>query len=198
VPLNHLFSIFFSLAPAAMSGRLISAIAPGIKSGSAQLINSPAFRRSILWAACQPDLLLIAEGRPVFFELKMRAKTSEEQLLKYALAGELIGGNRDTPPALILVGKSALFTAADEFEKRRQAAPLIVPSKIERHAVKRGVSVERLAAAARRMPIFRASYADITNHLSSELKAISGDSEGGQTLRRLVVGLTGALQKINL
>ena len=196
VPLNHLFSIFFSLAPAALSARLISAIAPDITSSSADLINSSAFRRSKLRGICQPDLLLIVDGRPVFLELKLQAKTSKEQLLKYALAGETIGANRDTPPALVLVGRSAKFAAADIFEREREAGSLIVPAKIERRAFSVDVSPERLVEAARRMPIFRASYADIRNHLLSELETISTEVEGGQTLRKLVVGMVYVLERL--
>ena len=196
VPLNHLFSIFFSLAPAALSARLISAIAQGLTSDSADLINSPSFRRSKLCGICQPDLLLVAGGRPVFLEIKLQATTSKEQLLKYALAGEMISGNRGVPAALILVGKSAVFPAADAFEKERETACLTIPTKIEQSASSVGVSLERLVEVARRMPIFRACYADVRNHLLSELEKTSEVVEGEQTLRRLLLGMVETLEKL--
>ena len=193
VPLNHLFTIFFSLAPAALSARLISAIAPGITCNSAYLINIPRVRRSKLPGICQPDLVFMADARTVFLELKIRARTSIEQILKYALAGEVIRGNRDRPPALVFVGKSPTFAEVDVFEAQREAASFVVPAKIERYADNLNVSLEQLIQAAHHMPVFRTSYTAIRSHLSSELETISAQAEGGETLRRLVKGMIRAL-----
>jgi hypothetical protein len=196
VPLNHLFSIFFSLVPSAMAARLLTAVAPGIEGGSAYLINSPAFRRSKLRGICQPDLLLIVDDRPVFWELKIDSTTSEEQLLKYALLGELVTQKSEKAPALVLVGRTAAFPAADTFENLRATELLHISTKFERHASDFGVTRAALRAAARRIALFRTSYTAIHGHLASELKRVDAESESGQTLSKLLHGMVVTLENI--
>ena len=196
VPLNHLFSIFFSLAPSAMAARLLTALAPGIEGGSACLMNSPAFRRSKLRGICQPDLLLIVDESLVFLELKLDSTTSLEQLLKYALLGELLTHKPEKAPALVLVGRTAAFRAADTFENLRATKLLEVSTKLERQASGFGVTRETLLAAARRIALFRTSYTEILGHLASELKRVDAESESGQTLSKLVHGMVAALENI--
>ena len=203
VPLNHLFSIFFSLVPSAMAGRLLTAVAPGIEGGSACLINSPSFRRSKLRGICQPDLLFIVDGRPVFWELKLDSTTSEEQLVKYALLGELVNQNPEKAPALVLVGRTAVFPAANAFEKAPATQLLDRSAEFERHASDFGVTPQSLReaarrAASRRIALFQTSYANIHRHLTSELARVSTESESGQTLSKLLSGIVVTLENIQL
>ncbi len=197
VPLNHLFSIFFSLAPAALAARLVEATAPGVKGSSARFISSPEFRHSKLCGICQPDLFLIVDGRPVFWELKLDSRTSTEQILKYALVGTALSGEEGTTPALVLVGRTSAFREADVFADELAKASLQVPTNVEQHALRLNVTTEKLVAAAQKMPIYRSSYSDIRECLKAELESIDSEMESGQTLCKLLRGMIDTLETIN-
>jgi hypothetical protein len=196
VPLNHLFAIFFSLAPPALSARLVEAVAPGLKGSAARLISSPEFRHSNLCDVCQPDLFLLVDERPVFWELKLDSKTSTEQLLKYALLGELVSREPSPIPVLILVGRTRESRAVDAFWKHLTDASLSIPPNVENHARRENITTDQLLAAAQKMPIYRASYSDVRDRLKAELESINSEVESGQTLCKLLQGMIETLETI--
>jgi hypothetical protein len=58
------------------------------------------------------------------------------------------------------------------------------------------VTTEKLLAAAKQMPIYRSSYADVRERLKSELQSIDSEMESGQTLCKLLRGMIDTLEQI--
>ncbi len=84
-PFNHLFSIFFRLAPQELIGRIVSAAFPGIEAiNDLESIGREADRRFDLRNATQPDLLFVVGDTIVCVEMKVDAKTDAEQIFKHA------------------------------------------------------------------------------------------------------------------
>ncbi len=84
-PFNHLFSIFFRLAPREFIGRIVAEAFPGVELlNDLECVGREADRRFDLRSATQPDLLFVGENTIVCVEMKVDAKTDAEQIFKYA------------------------------------------------------------------------------------------------------------------
>ena len=117
------------------------------------------------------------------------------------MLGELVNQKPEKAPALVLVGRTAVFPAASTFEKIPTSEFLDRSVEFERRASDFGVTQEALreaalGAVARRLALFPTRYADIQRHLKSESTRVDEASESGQTLSRLLDGMVVTLENI--
>lgn len=84
-PLNHIFSIFFRLAPPDFVPRLIAAAFDGAKvNPDFESVGREADQKFDLRNFTQPDLMFVGSDAIVCIEMKVDAKTDAEQIFKYA------------------------------------------------------------------------------------------------------------------
>jgi hypothetical protein len=190
VPLNHLLNLFFRLAPADLVADLLGAALPGRASGAPEMLGLSGHP---ITGACQPDFAFACGGDLVFIEMKVRAKLSVEQVVKYALAGAAL--RPDGRLGLICLGPEKLFAAADEFQALMSNGGDPLTDKLRRFAQRVGVSDDALWGAMRRLELAKFSYAALFGVLDRQLGRCGAADD---TCRKLVSGMMAALQDLNL
>jgi len=120
-PFNHVFSLFFRLAPPEFIGTIVSAaFADGSPSHDLASIGREADRKFDLRNTTQPDLLFVGSDAIVCIEMKIDAKTDAEQIFKYA----------------------ALFAHIDPAAKKRRFLIYMGPKDFARLWRRNGVTLE--------------------------------------------------------
>ena len=111
VPLNHNIAQFFLLAPNALRKELFKRlfkekVGPALD-GDFEMYGCDVDTTFNLQNAMQPDFLFMSEAEVVSIEMKIKAKCSIDQVLKYALLGLAveIEQNRQKEHYLVLFGK---------------------------------------------------------------------------------------------
>jgi len=195
VPLNHQLNFFFRLAPVGLKARWLGSIFPGMEVSEAcfqSLLASP------IYAACQPDLYLNSRGSRFFVELKVGAKSSMDQLCKYALlAAYLSLHDADKPSGLLFMGLRRNFSEIEASLLVRHSSDFTLPNKVKAHAARLCVPEEAVLEAARNMEVAFRAYSDFDQYLKSEADQIDGASDGDETLAKLIAGMRNFMRTIS-
>jgi len=195
VPLNHLLGILFRLIPASLSARLLSSIA-GVPIGStARFVNNADLRRSSAYGACQPDFVFQIRDGLAFVEVKVEAKTSAEQLAKYATFAAC--QKTEGKVVLILLGKTARFAEADCFSDLA-SGKLPFGKKASSSIRRLGLEASDVARQFRRMELYCSSFTHLHAALEAEARRLGGLSEGDQVLANLICGMRDALVRLRV
>lgn len=190
VPLNHVLSIFFSLAPQGLIERWF--LRCGLDAQSPRLLGNPSIRQRPAFGVCQPDLAFLDKSGELFCELKIDARLMADQLYKYLIFH--IASGATTPLRLLIMGRTNRFRAVDQVGSGLPE----VSAKLTRQAANLGVDVHRLQDAAGAMVIRTTAYADLNDFLDGELARLDRSRESDQTLHRLIQDLAGHLQERGL
>lgn len=191
VPLNHVLSIFFSLAPQGLIERWF--LRCGLDAQGPRLLGNHSIRQRPAFGVCQPDLAFLDESGELFCELKIDARLTVDQIYKYLIFH--IASGATIPLRLLIMGRTADFDAVRQF--RGSGLPT-VSAKVSRHADSVGVSCEGLQAAATRMVVKTTSYARLVEFLDGELDNLDHALEPAETLHRLIYDLSEHLRKLGL
>lgn len=85
VSLNHQFNFFFRLLPESLYLRFFRSILSGLVEDSYHYQGIEDLEKLQLNDATQPDILFVGQKSIIGVELKIHAKTTYEQILKYAM-----------------------------------------------------------------------------------------------------------------
>lgn len=195
-PFNHIFSLFFRLAPSSMIERLVHATMPPASVSPSMLSDLQSIGREAgtvfgLKSATQPDLLFVGSSAIVCVEMKVDAKTDAEQIFKYAALCAHIDPAGAKKRFLIYMAPkdfSALWPAKGATLETAKSSALALaaalPAKLSGNSVLRGAG-DRVAIVEA-LELGFISYRDFRRLL--EAAAADADSHDG-VYRKLIDGL---------
>jgi hypothetical protein len=189
VPLNHLFNIFFQLAPDELGQRIIARALPDFP--VRDLILRP-LRDHELSGICQPDFLFTTGDHLIFIEMKVTAKLSVEQIVKYALAAAAL-----KPPgriALVCLGPASSFQSVNA-DLGSGPNGVAIDGKMRRFCDQLAVQEHELRSVLSRLEVSVLSYNDLGQILAEDIvKSQASD----QARHRLCQGILAELQNLEL
>lgn len=204
VPLNHNLHQFFRLAP----GRLVEAIFAAAfgysPTGPFELHGRNVDRDFRLKNSVQPDLLFTADQGVVSIEMKIGAKCSPQQVLKYALLGLAVERHfhRDMMHHFLLVGCGEF---RDQWSK-----PLGSVSDLRRALLEADLDAflkarpiefrlpDRFTAIVHEMRLAFLSYDSLASVLMQAIPNEGDSSDGAEVYRKLLDGLLDELKRRQL
>ena len=151
----------------------------------------------------QHDGFYVSENASVGFEIKLGAKTSWDQIAKYAhlhLLEETHSDHKKQLGLLYLMPASALRDFKAKFELPGEAVADAIISRIEKQSDPRGI-FKRIAAepasyanVLERMLIKGMSWAAWVDEVERAAARVDRTSAGGETLRKVLDGLSSAVR----
>jgi hypothetical protein len=203
VALNHLVSLFFSIAPNGLVRRFFGRFLTGWSSEAVETHGHPKLDIAQKVDICQTDLLFEGVASMIAVEMKIRHKTSLDQIIKYALFLHHYGkphGKSGKQPFLLFLSPSAakVWSGGLTFSTYRTAlAGEIFSPTVQRFADMCGHHRDDVLGLATSLPVFHLSYYELQDFLDGEVAA-SDKTDGGETLRNLVGGLVSELTRRGL
>jgi hypothetical protein len=202
VSLNHMFNIFFRLAPSAFINQVISnSFGKNIQDSFTLQGRYDILEFSSL---VQPDLLFSSETTNFSIEMKIGAKSSLSQVYKYALLHWLEQQHSDSQKKslLLYVGKGSFndlwvegFTSAVELKK--QALNLDI-SKLRTNAAKKEtipIDWYAVQSVLDNTDIAYCSYSEFSMLLKAFLTHLTENSNESETIHKLFSGLYAELER---
>jgi hypothetical protein len=198
VTLNQLLNQFFLLAPVGLRAELFEAHF-GAAFAPFDFWGADTVRALGVETIVQPDLLFVSDNEVVCIEMKVRAKCSVTQVLKYALLGVAVESHtgRQRSHSLLLLGKGDFsdlwqerFVCVAELEQAMQtdvASFLNEGRRDFRHYE------ERFREVAAGMRIEFMSYAELAGFLQAKRPPASEVGPSAEVYRKLIDGLVGDL-----
>lgn len=198
VPLNHILNIFFNLAPSALTTRFLSAFLPGWTPERMEAQTSPKLDIAPGIDLCQTDILLEGKASRVAVELKIGAKTSVDQIIKYALFLRFYG-DQGSPvpktPLLLFISPREDSFLPKGLDLRAMRAALetanLKPTVVQFAAVSHQSPADVLDLAAS-LTVSQTTYAAFAKFLHDEMGRID-TTEAGETLTNLIGGVLAEL-----
>jgi len=201
VTLNHIFNIFFRLCPKVILGELLGKI-----TGDFSLENVAYQPREVVYNTygknvTQADMMLLDDNNVVAIEMKIGAKTSLDQLVKYAMLFlfEKECSHKNKKHHLIYLTKSKFpqifeekIKDIDDLTSRFDTS--IVPDKTKSGAVELHNSKEEIVDILKNMHIHFITYADLYNMLSVIRDGIDAENKYSDMLITLICGITNELE----
>lgn len=198
VVLNHQMELFFRLAPDDFVCRLFQAAFGGDVEDRYRIVGREFHKAFAVAGLTQPDLLFQGEASTVAIELKLAAKTSLEQVIKYACLFSLmppVSGMR----GLLFMGPRNFarlwrerFADADAVRTALGAvAAEALSPRLRRFLNARETGLHQLLPGIR---IGFMSYADLHEHLAAEARR----GPHHQSWTRLLAGMMAELEERQL
>lgn len=205
VTLNHNLSQFFHLAPSRFRHRLFNRLF-GVSFESNFILHGRDVDTTFeLGNSMQPDLMFTSDEALISIEMKVGAKSSVSQVLKYALLGLAVELRADAPRRhfLAFLGRG---TFADQWQERfqtvqaLQAATAIADQRafLEKCPLRFHAHGDRFSAIVSELVMSFMSYAEFASTLRNELPLPTDTSEGGEVYARLLNGVLQELKRRGL
>jgi hypothetical protein len=203
VTLNHQIKQFLCLAPSSFRNRLFKSALGREVVGNYIMAGSDACK---VCAAVQPDFLFTTDDSTVSLEMKIGAKSSITQVLKYALLALAVEQKHDGRE----MEHSLIFLGADDFSR-------LWPERFSKDDLRQGLESgkftflqglsgkekrfrdqePRFAKIVSSLSIGFINYNDFANLLYEEFPSPDG-SAGEQVYRKLVDGMIAELKRRKL
>ncbi|MCB1194402.1 MAG: hypothetical protein KDK90_28475 [Leptospiraceae bacterium] len=195
VSLNHQFNYFFRLIPKEILNEIFQGIDKNIASDKYNFQSTKQINELELDDATQPDMFFIGEENQIGIEMKIGAKSSIEQVLKYAMLFYFnnLKSKRERKANLIFISKgdfSNLFP--EKFEniiKLKQALNIEqIPDETKKGNNDLRTHKEGILNVAKQMSISFINYNDL-NSLISKTKSQLVESKYKDSVEMLFDGL---------
>ena len=193
VSLNHILKFFFNLAPSALTARFLTASLAGWTPEHVETHISPKQDVAPGIDLCQTDILFEGTASRVALELKIGAKTSLDQIMKYAVFLRVYGGQsspgRKMPYLLFMSPRADSFLPKgfDLFQTRAALEAAELKPTVARFAAVSGQSRAEIIEMAASLKLSQTTYGAFGAFLREELTKTE-QTEGGETLRNLIGG----------
>lgn len=196
VTLNQNLHQFFSLAPARLCSQIFEHAFKESMTGPFDLYGRNVDQLFNLQSAMQPDLLFTSKSEVASIEMKIGAKCSVSQVLKYALLGIAIEQhfNRPLKHGLILLGSGNFenqwqegFASLAELRSALEAADQ--RTFMHRQAAHLRGSLDRFLSVVAEMRIAFLNYRELATFLRSAAPHEADESPGAEVYRKLVQGM---------
>jgi hypothetical protein len=205
VTLNQQIRQFLSLAPRSLRNRLFEFALGSPMPGEFMMVGGDIDADYGLQNSTQPDFLFTAHDKTVSMEMKIEAKCSIEQILKYsllALAVEL-HAKRTLDHCLVLLGKGEFatlfqdrcFTSIEEVlctlkaESHKEKHQGFLSKRPKHFREEESRFVEIVAS----LSIGYITYGDLANVLRAEISGLGG-CPGAEVYRNLAEGMVKELE----
>jgi hypothetical protein len=205
VTLNHEFNLFFRLAPQGLVREVLRRFADTECSEPFELITHGQVEDYC--RVVQPDLLFQGEGLNFSIEMKIGAKSSLEQVWKYALLhwlDEQRVGATKTSVLLFMGPRSFADLWAERFETPNAVVEAALGYDVSSF-VERAAKIEEFAidwdavgGLLQRTAVGFCSYQEFADLLGEYLRRHVDDGPGDETLRKLFGGMRGELVRRGL
>lgn len=197
VVLNHQMELFFRLAPSDFVRRLFTSAFGSEFTDTYRVIGREFHQLFAVEGLTQPDLLFEGTRSSVAIELKLGAKTSLEQIVKYATLFALMPARQSY--GLLLMGprgfpdlwRERFRTPAELSAALGELDRSILPRKLLRYLERHGAAVDAVLA---QMRIGFLSYANFYTSLADE----AGREAHHETYQRLLAGMMAELTERGL
>jgi len=197
VTLNHQCNLFFSLLPQELISNLFGTIFHHTFKDNFSY-NSATTREFIesIGSVTQPDLLFYGQKSLVGIEMKISAKSSLDQLMKYLVLSLLENEAADSQKQfyLLFLGKGDFtdlfkekFASIDEMRKAFLAHP--IPKKSRNGGIILEHYEEKLRKLSQNATIAYLNYGDLVALLLAQREMYIDDTAGNEVIRKLIDGL---------
>ena len=205
VTLNHNIRQFFLLAPDALRNKLFNELF-GLQFGSEFVMYGSEIDTDFKLANCmQPDFLFVSETEIVCIEMKIAAKCSVDQVLKYALLGLAIEikQERQKEHYLVLLGSGDFVGMFRErFESMAKLTEHIRNKDLNSFLLNKPAPFrkqpERLKQIVEQMDMRFLSYGQFARFLGEAEPPQTDKSPGAEVYRNLISGLVAELNRRKL
>lgn len=198
VTLNHNLNLFFLLAPGSVRAQLFNRLFGRTLAGEHRMHGRGVGEAYGMAGSTQPDLFFTSDDNVVAIEMKIAAKSSISQVLKYVLLGlaEELESGRQKVHHLGFLGKGDFasqwkerFRDPAELKKAATQADLALflsrqPSRLSEH-------LPRFTEILANLCIGFSTYADFALFLEAAQPSASDGSEGASVYRKLIQGVVG-------
>lgn len=205
VTLNHNINQFFRLAPRGLRNQLFAKLF-GRDFVTPFVMHGPEVDAEFeLRNSTQPDLVFLSDRELVSFEMKVKAKCTIEQVLKYALLGlavELKVGRRDH--FLVLLGSGTFATQwRNHFESIERLREAISTEAVAAFILKQSASLrahsKRFSEIVDQMQLAFLNYDSFARLLRTVADGQGQeDSPSAEVYRNLIHGLIGEFERREL
>jgi hypothetical protein len=202
VSLNHQLKQFFAIAPRSLRNRVFEkAFGPSIP-GAFEMVGADYDGRYDLRNATQPDFLFLAPDKCVAIEMKIKAKSDIEQVLKYALLALAVERKEHSRENfLLLMGKGSFsslwregFASVEDMRKKLESEkPKFMaglPERFQGHK-------DRFEEIVSKLSVAFINYSDLAGILDADAAPFDG-SKGREVYRNLVDGMIAELKRRDL
>lgn len=206
VTLNHNLSQFFLLAPCSLRNKLFAKLFAQPFEHQFDMHGGELDGKYELANSMQPDLVFSSDAELVSVEMKLEAKSSIAQALKYAWLGLRMEMARGKPRKhyLALLGKQSFSDLWQEkFESPVDLQNALAQTdlssffaKLHTHAS--ATNQERFKEIVSTLSFAFLSYAELADFLQEALPTESDVSTGAEVYRKLVAGLLNEFQHRHL
>jgi hypothetical protein len=207
VPLNHIMHQFFSLAPNSFRNELFAKILDREIPGKFVIVRRDVDVKYDLKNAMQPDFSFIADDTTVSIEMKIKAKSSVSQVLKYCLFC-LAVETRDKKIRshyLGFVGKGGFsnlwvngFIGISTGQLGESLTDEVISSFLAKQAVRFKEQSKRFAEIVSSLTIGYISYEGFEDLLSKTKRDQLDGSAGAEVYRKLLRGMIEELRSRGL
>jgi hypothetical protein len=198
VTLNHNLNLFFLLAPESVRTQLFTRLFDRALSCDHRMHGRDVGEAYSLASSTQPDFFFTSDSSVVAIEMKIGAKSSISQVLKYVLLGlaEELESGRQKVHHLGFLGRGDFasqwkerFRDPAELKKAATQADLALflsrqPSRLNEH-------LPRFTEILANLHIGFSTYADFALFLEAAQPPASDGSEGASVYRKLIQGVVG-------
>jgi hypothetical protein len=203
VTLNQSLTLFFVLAPARLRNRLFEVVLRRSFDGNFEIYGSGIEASLGLPDGPQPDFMFASPDDVVFIEMKIEAKSSIDQVLKYALLGlaqELRSAQPKSHHLVFLVPGAFELLWQERFTEpdalRRTLTEADQRAFLARNAKRLVAYASRFQEIVENLELSSLTYSELANFLNSQ--APNGQSEAEMVYRQLIDGMVGELRRRGL
>jgi|GEM_PF-1498489 len=195
VTLNQNLHQFFLLAPDSFRNELFGQLFRRNFQGDFFLEGRNIDEKFKLNNRVQPDILFHSQTETVAFEMKLDAKSSLEQVLKYALLGLAVELQQkcEKEHFLILLGKGSFSNQWNEnFESIENLQNELFKEDLKAFFSNKPFHIEHLSRfeqILKNLSIHFLTYDEFASYLRRELPLTSDFSAGAQIYRKLIAGV---------
>jgi hypothetical protein len=198
VTLNHNISQFFLLAPDTLRNQLFKEVFARDFGSSFVMHGRGVDADFKLMNSTQPDFLFVSDAEIVSIEMKVAAKSSVDQVLKYALVGLAVELQQGRPKEhyLALLGPGDLagqfqerFDSIDKLTDAIAGADLAAFLRNKPAHFKKQQEEERFSGIVENMRVEFLTYERFAQFLRAAAPPEIDQSPGAQVYRKLIGGL---------
>ena len=205
VTLNHNFSQFLSLAPREFRRQLFQRIFSSPFEDDYVMHGRGVEEVYGLPQSTQPDLFFTSPNQVVSLEMKLSAKSSIEQVIKYALLGlaDEIASGQEKHHYLVFLSPGAFSSLWKEgWNDVGQLTSMLhkadIASFLEKQPNKFRARLNRLRRIVETLTLGHLTYKDVTEFLHGIESSTTSNGGGAEVYRKLINGLVGELKLRNL
>lgn len=207
VTLNHNIRQFFLLAPDALRREFFEEIFGEDFRGDFWMHGREVDTEFKLAGAMQPDFLFVSEAKVVSIEMKVKAKCSVDQVLKYALlclAVEIKQGQQQEHYLILLGSNPFAGMFRPRFEDMAKLKEAIAKENLTSFLLnkpayfRREQHQQRFNKIVEKMRVEFLSYGGFARFLGEAKPPQTDQSPGAEVYRKLISGLTAEFERRKL